>query len=361
MHNRTLGLLLALPIIGAATTTPAAQPAKSPIPARTVTIDRQNGTLAEVAADLGKQAGIPVELGAGLGKEPCPAKFAGTPFWAALEEVARRTNTRIDHRDGGRVIVLERKEKGDNPVSSVAGPFRTVARMVTAKKYLDIGTTFYDVELELQWEPRFPVFRLDSHPRITKAADDRGTALEARAGTANNAVTGYTHSGSVRLTGLTRESRTIRTLAGSFTVTAAESMLAFRFPDLTAKQPSALPAKQGVTATLKRFERDEKTWEAEIELLYPEGMPAFESFEAASWLTQNRLRLVSPDGSKVFAPDDYEIPQAGRRVVAVYRFKEDAAKGLANPNAKGWSLVYETPSPLVEFRVPFELTDIPLP
>ena len=36
----------------------------------------------------------------------------------------------------------------------------------------------------------------------------------------------------------------------------------------------------------------------------------------------------------------------------IYRFKEDAAKGLANPAAKGWSVVYETPVPLVEFQVP---------
>ena len=45
----------------------------------------------------------------------------------------------------------------------------------------------------------------------------------------------------------------------------------------------------------------------------------------------------------------------------MYRFKEDPTKGLTNPTAKGWSLVYETPAPLVEFRVPFELKDIPLP
>ena len=51
---------------------------------------------------------------------------------------------------------------------------------------------------------------------------------------------------------------------------------------------------------------------------------------------------------------------SGRRAVATYGFKEDAAKGL-NPAGKGWSLVYETPAPLVEFKVPFVLENIPLP
>ena len=45
----------------------------------------------------------------------------------------------------------------------------------------------------------------------------------------------------------------------------------------------------------------------------------------------------------------------------IHRFKEDAAKGLGNPTVKGWSIVYETPAPLADVKVPFELKDIPLP
>ena len=44
-----------------------------------------------------------------------------------------------------------------------------------------------------------------------------------------------------------------------------------------------------------------------------------------------------------------------------HRFKEDVKKGLVNPASKDWKLVYEAPSPPVEFAVPFELKDIPLP
>ena len=43
-------------------------------------------------------------------------------------------------------------------------------------------------------------------------------------------------------------------------------------------------------------------------------------------------------------------------------YKLSAAYGRStDPTAKGWSLVYETPAPLVEFKVPFVLENIPLP
>ena len=45
----------------------------------------------------------------------------------------------------------------------------------------------------------------------------------------------------------------------------------------------------------------------------------------------------------------------------MHRFKEDKAKGLTDPTAANWTIVYETPAPLVELKVPFELKDIPLP
>ena len=109
-----------------------------------------------------------------------------------------------------------------------------------------------------------------------------------------------------------------------------------------------------MSAVLRRFEKVGDLWEAELELTYPPAGPEFESFE--SWVTQNRARLSAPDRSRVFEPVNEDVPEAGRRVVAVYRFK-----GVEPGSRKGWSLVYETPAPLVEFPVRFDLKDIPLP
>jgi hypothetical protein len=342
-------------------------PAAFPIPPRTVRMDEPHGDFAAVMKRFNEQTGITVSIPPGMAKEKCPVVWADrTPFWLALGDVADRSGTRIVLHDDGRKVSLEPRGKSKE-VSAVTGPFRTVARGVTARSNLEIGLTVYEVHLDAHWEPRFPVYRIDSQPTVTKAVDDRGIALTVPVVKAKSQPHGAQHAIPFRVEGLTRASRKITRLEGEYTVTAAAEMLPFKF-DPSAKLPAAgeLPpavaarVKGQVTATLMKwaFDRDTKTWEARIELTYPADQPVFESFE--SWLGENKLRLTGPDG-KVFAPDGYNVSTSGRRAVATYGFKEDATKGLANPEGKGWSLVYETPAPLVEFKVPFVLENIPLP
>ena len=335
---RTLGILFGLALA-------ATLPAADPVPPTVVTLTKADAT----AEDITKATGIPV-----VGPVTFPAAFDRVPFWTALEAAAAKTGTRVALRENGRRIALEPRGSSAE-VSSVSGAFRTVARQVTSRLNLEVGRPVYDVQLEAHWEPRFPVFRVDTVPTITRAADDRGTKLTTTATKARSAPTGATQALPVRLDGLTRDSRKISVLVGHYAVVAADKMLAFRFDNLTAKAPVGLPPKDGVTAVLNRVEKDETTWEVEVELKYPPGGPAFESFEADAWLSENRLTLVSPD-QKAFRPDDYEA----RGHTLIYRFKEDGAKGLANVAAKGWAVICETPAPLKEFTVPFELKDIPL-
>ena len=336
------------------------QEEKFAIPPRLVKLEMPSSTLAKVVAQLSRQSGIPISLSNDKATaEPCEGIFNGKPFWFALEFTASQTGNRIVLSESGRKIALEPRGKSYE-VSSVHGAFRIVARQVVGRFPLDTGTAFHEVHLDVHWEPRVTVFRLDSVPKIARATDDKGTALAVSAAGARSQPTGALHNATVRLGGITRDAKRIGTIEGNFTVTASEKMLAFAFDDLTkGKTAIVLPAKEKVSATLKRVEKDEKTWEFEIELNYPPNLPKFESFE--SWTNENRLRLVSPDAAKSFAPDDHEILTQGSKVVAVYRFKEDAKRGLVHPASKNWKLVYEAPSPPVEFAVPFELKDIPLP
>lgn len=344
-----------------ATLVPADEPEeKYAIPPRLVTLDLSNSQLGKVAAAMSKQTGIPFAIPEGAAKEPCDGVFTDKPFWFALEFVADQTGNRIALHDNGRKIALEPRGKC-REVSDVHGPFRVVAKQVVGRYLLDTGTTFHDVHLDVHWEPRFPVFRISSHPRIMKATDDRGTVLTAQPPGTRSQPTGALHPATTRLDGLTREAKRIALLEGQFAVTASEKMLTFKFDDLTpqGKKAVPLPVREKVAAVLKRVEKDEATWEFEVELTYPPDLPKFESFE--SWTTENRARLVAPGGDKTFSTDDYELYTSGSKVTAVYRFKEDAKRGLVNPAAKGWTLEYEAPSPPLEFTVPFELKDIPLP
>jgi hypothetical protein len=336
---------------------------KFAIPPRAVKMEMTNSTLGKVAPELARKTGIPFGFPKDSAGQTCDGVFNEKPFWFALEMIADQTGNRIVLGDRGRKIALEPRGRSYE-VSSVHGAFRVVARQVVGRVLLDSGSTVHEVQLDIHWEPRLPVFRIDSVPRVTKAVDDRGTVLTAQHTGSLSQPTGSLHSSIVRLDGLTRSAKRIAAIDGKFSVTASESMLAYRFEDLTKGKADVSPLnekkreKNPVIATLKRVEKDEKTWEFELELVYPSNIPKFESFE--SWTHENRVRLESPAGN-TFSADDHEILTQGSRVLSTYRFKEDPKKGLVRPAAAGWKLVYEAPSPPVEFTVPFELKDIPLP
>ena len=327
----------------------AAPPTGPAIPPKTVTLNSPDATLSDVLGELRKQTGLTVDA-PGLSEISGPVQFDRTPFWVAVEQFAAKTGTRITLTRQGRDISLA-KRAGPVAPSAVDGPFRVAVRQVQTRTDFEAGKTFTEITIDIHWEPRFPVFRIDNEPTITAVADDQGSQLRPLTAKARTPPGGFLYTTTVRIEGVPREAKKLTRLAGTFTVTASERMLPFAF-ELGGKGPVTPPAQEGVTATLRRFEKVDDRWEAEVELTYPPGQPQFESFE--SWVTENRARLVGPD--KTLKPTDYDIPEQGRRVVAAYRFPGNA---LASP--KGWTLTYETPAPLVEFPVRFELKDIPLP
>ncbi|WP_439627254.1 hypothetical protein [Gemmata sp.] len=344
--------LLALILYAAVAARPAA-PAIKP----TIVSVAKDAALADAAAELSKSP-----AGAAVGVEPgdrAKARLAAgadqVPFWDALEAVADQSKSRLTVRDGGRTVVLAPRP-GPREVSAVSGAFRIVPRTVTGRLLLDQGTAVHEIDLDVHWEPRARVYRIDSAPRITRAEDDRGTVLTAEAAGSRHYPTGSLTDLKVRITGLTRDSKQIATLAGEFRATAAERMLAVPFKNLAAKYP-IVQNEGGVSVALRSFEKVGGLWEAQLELTYPEGHPAFESFEEQKWLRDTRLRLIDPKAA-AFEPDNDDVTAAGRRVSATYRFKLPAA---ANPLEQGWSLVCDTPGPLTEVTVPFVLKNVPLP
>jgi hypothetical protein len=292
-------------------------------------------------------------------KAKCDVQFTKMPFWEALQSAADKSGARMTLHEGGKKVELVPRGKS-REVATTSGSFRVVAQQVIGRALLDQGITVHEVSLLVHWEPRIRVYRIDSSPKISKVTDVPGSRIVAEEGGAQLLPLDSTSEMRVKLSGLTRDSDKITTLAGVFTVTGAEKLLAFTFIAPGGK----LPADQkdsGVTASLKRVQKKDDTWEIAIDVNYPPGQPVFESFQGEWWLRDNKLTVRS--GGKSFVIDDYEIPMpdSPQPLRVVYRFKEDAAKGLGDPTKPGWSIVYETPGPLVEMKVPFELKDIPLP
>jgi hypothetical protein len=338
---------------------PAADPPSARLSHTPVTWEKAGAFLGEAPAQFPKAAGVEVTAAPGLLKTPFKAQFKNEPFWAALQAAADATKSRIALSGGGRKAELvplgNSRER-----AATSGAFRVVAQQVVGRALLAEGLTTHEVQLLVHWEPRLRVYRIDTTPKISAATDVPGSKIAADAGGAQVLPTDSTSEMRVRLTGLARDSEKLTTLAGTFKVTAAERLMEFAFAG-DAKLP-VTEKQAGVSATLKRVQKQGDTWEIAVEVLYPEGQPAFESFQGEWWLRDNRLTLVSPAG-KPFAIDNYEVPSpdVARPLVVVHRFEEDAAKGLTAPTAKGWKVVYTAPSPLAEATIPFELKDVPLP
>ncbi len=320
-----------------------------------VTLKADQATVAELATAFSKApAGVAV-IAAPMTTEKAAVNFDRTPFWEALELAADRTRTRLVVRDSGRTVALEPRA-AEREVSAVAGAFRIVPRTITGRLLLDSGTRLHELRLDVHWEPRMPVYRMDSNPKITRAEDDRGKALTVDSGVSRHYPTGSLTDLQLRLTGLNRESKTIATLSGEFRATAAEKLLSVAFRNPTQQLPITQDVS-GVKVVLESFEQIAGMWDSQFEVTYPEAHPYFESFEEQKWLRDTRVRLLGPNG-KIYEADNDDVIASGRKFTATYRFKLPAT---ADPTGKDWALVCETPSPLFELTVPFVLKDIPLP
>lgn len=316
---------------------PFASAADRPIPPQTVSVTGGR-PVADVVADLSKQSNVPFDLSGANRQAMGKSNLAKVPFWNAVEQLAAETGHRAVPGKKGREVRLVRAV-GPQVKASIDGPFRVAVRQVIGKTDFEAGTTAYDVILDIHWEPRFPVFRIDSEPTISALTDDAGSKLTFSPAKSKVPVGDAIHTTTIRVHGVPRKATKLTALSGSFVVTTTDRMLPFV---LNLDQLPAKAEREGVSVEVTRAETVDDRFEVAVELTYPPTHPVFESFE--SWATENRAKLGTAE------PLDYEVRTEGRRVSAVYRFK-----------AAGKQLQYTTPAPLLEYAVRFELKDIPLP
>ena len=326
-------------------------PKPGPIGAMRVQTTAAESSLALAVASLKKQAGIDFDIAAMEGSAKVEP-LATADFWLAVESLAKQTGARVG-LNGNRVKFT----KGTASPSSVDGPFRISVKQVAAKRDFDSDSTAYAVQLEIAWEPRFPVYMIDESLKIATATAG-GNPAKASAGGGRVPTVGFRQLVTVRLDGIPRSAATIDVLSGSFNVVAAEKLWAVEFADLTGDKPLS-QTKDGVTVKLQPVKRTGKTARFDFNLEYPPSHPEFESFE--QWASANRLRLFPPNAAKGYEPTDYVTNETGRRIAASYSYDAPAGKPASFADLKGWRAVYETSGPMVTQTVKFELKAILLP
>jgi len=329
--------------------------AADPAPSR-ITLTGPPRPLTDLAAELGRQANVRIDVD-GTGKmAPISLKCDGIPFWEALEQLAMKSNQRLVVLPQGPRVTL-----GGGPYravpAQVRGPFRFNARSVLGRVDLESGQSTTEIHVDAVWEPTFKAYYAEVPAKSVTATDDRGNSLAvAEEGSGKMEVKDFGQELTVRLTNIPRTSARIARLNGKLALVGTTEILKFTFA------PSSLDQKQEqskVAATLKKFKKAGRIWIAEVELQYPKGGPEFESFQ--SYLRDNQVWLERADKTK-FTTTDFEIgaERQGKTTVS-YRFLENEKDGFVITEPKEWKLVLRTPGPIVEVTVDFELKDIRLP
>ena len=318
-----------------------------PVAAKTVTL-KSSGTLAELSAELTKQTGLAFDLSGVDDKTTVNANFSTAPAWTAVEALADQANCFVSVA-GNKVKWTKRPTGVGKVPSGVDGPFRVVLKKVVARKDPELADTDCEVHLEVQWEPRFPVYLIDTEPKATATTDK--LKLTPDAASVRVIPTGFTHAAVVRLKNVPRQAKQLEELTCSFRVVAAEKLLAVEFKDLTGDKPVS-QTTDGVTVTLDPVKRFDKRAEFRVGCEYPAGQPEFESFQL--WHASNTFRLYPPNDPAGRTTTDVELSEGGRRPWTQHSFAQ-------LPELKGWRAVYETPGPMSEQTVTVTLRGIPLP
>lgn len=360
----TTGLLMSGMIASVVAAQAPADTSAVPNP-RSFTYKTDGASLSAVLDEFAKQTGTKVDKSKAEAERTMRIDCKDTPFWEALEKIARESDHRLTTSQSGRGLAL----LGGAEITYREAPasfdrvFRLAARKVQSVSELDADRAYTEVTLTLMWEPGFAVFLVEQPGRSVVAKDNNDQDL--RLGDDNGgrvAVSGGTVELPLRLANVPRAAKTIKLLEGKFGIIGAAKMLEFSFPKTAASKESAESKQEDVTVRFRTDFKDKSDlWAARVEFEYPPGGPQLESFEASAWLIDNNAWLTHSDGKKrLDCNGGFEIvAQNERKAVVIYRFTDDVSFRLGKP--EDWTFHVRTPSRLINTEMKFRLENIPLP
>jgi len=324
-------------------------------PGTVVSWSEPSAKVQQVVSTWAQKGGIQVEVSPSLADLPISLMLENVPLWDALDRIALQVQGRWSVRADGKTLQLLPQGKG-RTIATHNGPFRIVLRSITTRWTPETADSACDLLLLVHWEPRYPVYRIDTSPRITTARDDRGQVLASEVTKSYQYPLASTAELQVRLFGITRPAQRIAHLEGDFRATLTDQLLVIRWD--TPPRDKPLTQKVGpLICTWKSLRRDPalQLWEVELEWQYPSDHPHFDSYEESKWLRDVKIQWRTSEG-RLIRPQGEEIYATGRKVQAICQFPH-----AIDPQAGGGTLLLITPAPLREVRVPFRLDNIPLP
>ena len=236
------------------------------------------------------------------------------------------------------------------------GPFRIALKQFTTLRDFQAGIAAANAQIELAWEPRLRPMLLSLKSKGLEIKDDKGQEIKPQTTMESNDVVLRPENPAAEINlnidAPQRTATALSMLAVKSQITLPAALKTFRFPSLAQEH---MTQNQGdVTVTLENVETDEQVWKVNVEVVYPNAGPAFESYRQG--LFNNRLWLQKADGSKFehnggFSNTSSDGGRLGFECIFV-----DVPGKLAE-----YQLVYETPAKVATIPLEFQFKDVPLP
>ena len=322
--------------------------------------------LQEVLERISQQSGVEFKTESDTSRL-IDVAFDQQPFWEVIDSVLDFVELDIapfGAEHSSQFILVDRDENGisRSELARYESVFRIAPIRVTKSKTFGnpaVDTT--QLFMHVSWEPRIQPVLMQLALKDVKAFDSTGRDISP---SNKDTVRTINLEGDSRFTELSLplspvspEAKSIRSVTGHFETILPARSESFSFPAVLAPDDN-LPlvySKAGVDVVLQALKNLDSKLVCDLKIHYKNAGRAFESHRG--WVFKNPCVLVDSQGD-LFQPLSRETIGQGDNSVT-FRFVFDSAVNLAKDT--GWSIRYFTPTLLVERRIPFVLSGIPLP
>jgi hypothetical protein len=326
-----------------------------------VTIKGKGLRLSEVLKMLQTQSGnvltdLREQEGAEATNPTLDLDLTDKPFLEALDVIARQAEVTPNFYTGDGSIGLTAGIPPSTYRVIYHGPFRIALRQIGLLRDFQGESSTANVQFEVAWEPRLRPMLLALKANELAIVDDQNRKVESDVMEEATDIPLRPENPvaelNLNLLAPERSAQKLASLKVKAEVTIPAGLKLFRFPSLAAED---VTKKEGdISITLEGTEVDEQVWKVNVNLSYPTGGAAFESYRQG--LFNNRLWLQKADGSRFEHNGGFSNTAAeGGKLGFEYLFVDAPGKPA------DYQLVYETPSKVLTIPLEFEFKDVPLP
>lgn len=324
-------------------------------------------SMEDLLKQIKKQTGNDVILGREVlletsNKEIEFEKTEQLEFWNVLSQLMDQTGLQIDPYDGepGQLALSESIVRpGQESVKPVvltdySGVMRfQITRIDSTKNLLLPNVSSSRFNLLVRWEPRITPIAIDFPFSSVELVDefDQKVASEQEGVYSGIVTPGIPQLEFLVSTSLIdRQVEQIKSLKGEVEAVLPGRVETFKFQNVTETEEDTFQIKAGAKVTFGGIIKNEDLWGLRLSLSFDEENNALESHQA--WVYNNEIYLVDEDGKKYPPIGSETFQQTNDQVGILYYFGDDP---------KDMDLHYKTPAAVVKVKIPFVITEIPLP